>query len=340
MARGRRRNISTRISHKMSRTVKISFSKHRNNIITRTERDNSERNPENSSLRSRICSGCNGKFARADFSKKQWKKPRGVSRCLICVKENVSRDGNGFGTGRSNESSRRAVFDWTVIYASGSFRDCVLGEYRGGPRTGQKAVAKTFKDKYRYMSMSFFDTDEAAVEKALHIISSFNGNKFIPDIIRLNIPERWKRDDGEFMFVEPFIENFDKFNSNTGWISKQQGYWYEVLQSLSHFSYHLSSGQFLLCDLQGGIFRNGVILTDPVVCSRSSRFGPADLGFEGISTFFARHKCNRYCRDEWTKPRDARVYYSESEGTSMGYEKSIRRDDFIPFLSYISEDNN
>lgn len=33
--------------------------------------------------------------------------------------------------------------------------------------------------------------------------------------------------------------------------------WGEAMQALSHFSYHKSGGQFLLCDLQGGSYRNG-----------------------------------------------------------------------------------
>ena len=50
------------------------------------------------------------------------------------------------------------------------------------------------------------------------------------------------------------------------------------MQALSHFSYHCSSGQFVLCDLQGGVYEHTVVLTDPVVCSRDGRYGAADLG--------------------------------------------------------------
>jgi hypothetical protein len=39
------------------------------------------------------------------------------------------------------------------------------------------------------------------------------------------------------------------------------------MQALSHYSYHTSGGQFLVCDLQGGIYRDGVIL-DPIILSR------------------------------------------------------------------------
>ena len=41
------------------------------------------------------------------------------------------------------------------------------------------------------------------------------------------------------MLVEPYIENFMKFNSNSG---KAEDV-YEVMQALSHFSYHHSEGE-------------------------------------------------------------------------------------------------
>jgi hypothetical protein len=45
--------------------------------------------------------------------------------------------------------------------------------------------------------------------------------------------------------------------------------WPRVMQALSHFSYHQSGGQHVLCDLQGGVYRDGIVLTDPAVLSRT-----------------------------------------------------------------------
>lgn len=286
----------------------------------------------------RVCAGCRENLSQDSFSSNQWYKPVGVSRCRLCVQENVSREGIGCGTRRSNESSRRATFDWD-IYASGSFRHVVLGQYTGGPRTGQRAVAKYFKPEYQDMSISFFNSDEAAVEKALHLISSFNNAGFVRKTIRLNAPEQWTLR-GLTMFVEPYIDNFEKFNSNSGWVSRQSGEWYEVLQALSHYSYHVSSGMYTLCDLQGGIYRNGVVLTDPVVCSRRKAFGPTDLGAEGISTFFARHQCTRFCQRSWTRPRDTGVYYPESSGTSMEYAGTPAPVPYRHEMSSFNEDSD
>ena len=85
----------------------------------------------------------------------------------------------------------------------------------------------------------------------------------------MNMPEVWRekaRDDGAFtgprILVEPFIQGeYMKFNSNLGWADGR----YEVIQALSHFTYHHSKGKYLLCDLQGGEYDNHYILTDPVV---------------------------------------------------------------------------
>ncbi len=90
------------------------------------------------------------------------------------------------------------------------------------------------------------------------------------------------------------------------------------MQALSHFSYHATGGQFVLCDLQGGIYGNGVILTDPVILSRKGRrYGLADLGPKGISNFFSKHECNEYCRPEWQSPKDQEDHFEAREGTSL-----------------------
>lgn len=39
------------------------------------------------------------------------------------------------------------------------------------------------------------------------------------------------------------------------------------MQALSHYSYHVLNGEYLLCDLQGGINDDSVVLTDPVIHS-------------------------------------------------------------------------
>lgn len=120
----------------------------------------------------------------------------------------------------------------------------------------------------------------------------------------------------ELLLIEPFIEDFRKFNSNTGWTNCRTP-WDRVMQALSHYSYHCTGGAFVLCDLQGGIYEDGAIITDPVVLSRARQFGPTDLGPDGISSFFSTHVCNEYCRQGWSRPRVAVQVFAPEQGTTM-----------------------
>ncbi|RSL45510.1 hypothetical protein CEP54_014231 [Fusarium duplospermum] len=125
--------------------------------------------------------------------------------------------------------------------------------------------------------------------------------------------EEWA---GQKALCEPFIQNYQKFNSNSGWNDDSRA-WGEVMQALSHFSYHLSGGQFVLCDLQGGIYQREIVLSDPVILSRNRDYGVTDLGSEGISSFFSQHSCNNYCRPNWTQPSNPYQYFQPVHGTTM-----------------------
>lgn len=89
------------------------------------------------------------------------------------------------------------------------------------------------------------------------------------------------------------------------------------MQALSHFSYHASRRAILLCDLQGAVYRDRVVLTDPVVHSLDRRYGPTDMGSRGMSTFFHHHKCNLFCRPEWRWPQHTAAEFPLRIGTSM-----------------------
>lgn len=239
-------------------------------------------------------------------------KPVGVSRCSECVGEGVERDSGGFKTVRSNNATRIEV-DISTYDDEGTFRYCKYGRYTGGQRTGQRCVAKWFKNQ-----SDSFETDLEAVEQTTRIITSWNQSMNAAVTIRINFPEVWTID-GIKCFVEPYIDNFFKINSNTGWTTSDDNESVDMLQALSHYSYHVSSGQFVLCDLQGGMYRDSIVLTDPVVLSRSQRFGPTDLGPRGMSTFFHHHCCNHFCQSNWTQPRDQTNYFRATASTTMQF---------------------
>jgi hypothetical protein len=213
--------------------------------------------------------------------------------------------------------SHGATITRCCVYASGSNMNVYKGVYTLGERTGEECVSKIFKSGSVFED-AFFDAELKVVEDALTIINLFNSGNIINSTIFLNQPEVWTYTDDEKTLVEPMIQNFEKFNSNTGWTPREINPWMEVMQALSHFSYHVTNETMLLCDLQGGVYKDGFVLTDPVVMSETGEFGPTDLGQAGIDTFFSRHKCNQYCsRRGWLRPQNVRAHYAAQQGTSM-----------------------
>ena len=108
-------------------------------------------------------------------------------------------------------------------FASGSFRWVAKGTYTDGPRIGEPCVCKWFKTGAVFEN-SFFDIDIRAVDTALQLVMQFNEEQLVNKIVRLNVPSVWifqpgsGRDRvGSKVLIEPFIENYQKFNSNTGW---------------------------------------------------------------------------------------------------------------------------
>jgi len=115
------------------------------------------------------------------------------------------------------------------------------------------------------------------------------------------------------MLVEPMIEGaFVKFNSNSGHSNGDK-----VMAALSHFSYHHTNGQELLCDLQGGRYADCYVLTDPVIMSLDRKYGPTDLGERGISNFFAHHRCSELCQPNWRKFLVPDATIAVREGSTM-----------------------
>lgn len=231
--------------------------------------------------------------------------------------------GSRLPTARINNAIQ-ATFERTALecpFSQGAFRWVAKGRYTVGQRAGEEAVCKWFKSGGVYEE-SFFNLDIKSVDKAEEILQKWNDAQFIDRHVYLNRPEVWTFADDESVWagrkalVEPFIANYQKFNSNTGW--QDSGFaWGEAMQALSHFSYGATGGKMVLCDLQGGVYEDGVVLTDPVILSRDRSYGVTDLGEEGISTFFSRHKCNSFCRSHWHLPRNTTPYFKQAAGTSM-----------------------
>ena len=220
---------------------------------------------------------------------------------------------------RANISTKAEAPD-SVIIGEGASRLVGKGIYTEGERKGQSCVYKWFKPEYVSHRDAFFALDIKAVDKAIDIVTKWNAQMYVTCTIWMNKAEVWHFDtgyrEGQPVLVEPFIENFQKYNSNNGWTWDAEG-WPALLQALSHFSYHITGGQLVLCDLQGGTSGNDMVLTDPVILSRTKSYGITDLGPYGISTFFSAHRCNKWCKASWTKPAKVARYFAQSMSTTM-----------------------
>ncbi|KAI0907278.1 kinase-like domain-containing protein [Ustulina deusta] len=217
-----------------------------------------------------------------------------------------------------NNNATRAIIYRDQLFASGTFKNVYEGEYTVGARRGQRCVSKEFKTGSVYET-HYFNEEMNIIRCTQKVIDDWHNADVISQRILLNTPQIWTYDTtGAKNLVEPMIENFEKFNSNSGWADTTSGAWSQAMQALSHFSYHNSGGQLLLCDLQGGSYRDGYILSDPVIMSQLQNYGPTDLGPEGIRSFFQRHQCGQFCRREWHQPKyQGKAKIPMRQGTSM-----------------------
>ena len=273
----------------------------------------------------RICAECSRDLPRSSYTGNQYAKGIGLSRCAACVHGCHGDVPSAAETdsGRYNNANR-AIFTNAALgnpFAEGGFRWVAKGQYTAGDRQGQACVTKWFKTGAVF-SADFFTLDIKAVDRALEIVNHFNRLGIVNKAVKINVPDVWTFEDdgsdwaGQKTLVEPFIQNYQKFNSNSGWTDESRA-WGLAMQALSHFSYHVTGGMYVLCDLQGGIYQHEVVLTDPVILSRTREYGVTDLGPEGISSFFSQHVCNDFCRPHWSAPANPVQHFRPVPGTSM-----------------------
>lgn len=273
----------------------------------------------------RICAECERDLPQSSYTANQYSKRAGISRCASCVHGHHADTPTAIqsDSGRYNVSSGASFTEEAMRYpfGEGGFRWVAKGKYTRGERAGQACVCKWFKSGETFEA-DYFILDIKAVSKALDIVNKFNQLGIVDKAVKINVPAVWTCCDdsnewaGNKALIEPFIQNYQKFNSNTGWTDVSRD-WALVMQALSHFSYHISGGNYVLCDLQGGIYQYEVVLSDPVILSRTREYGVTDLGPDGISSFFSQHNCNNYCRSHWTKPANPYQYFDPVPGTSM-----------------------
>lgn len=228
---------------------------------------------------------------------------------------------------RTNLTSNRVRLHPHEIVGEGAFRVAYAGTYIGGNRNQQEAVCKSFKHKFRVLENEFFGHDFAIADKAIEYAEDWNVFCQLGKEILVTRGDVHTIGGTKYM-VEPLIRYFTKFTSNNGWIADEddEGWHVLAMEAFSHYTYHRSGGNLIVCDLQGRYKRNSrnrskcrFELTDVAICSRRRSFGPTDLGEKGIDSFFDNHVCNNFCsvNDHWQRPRATRQWFPMSTGTSM-----------------------
>jgi hypothetical protein len=227
---------------------------------------------------------------------------------------------------RTNLTSCNVSLDRSQILGEGKFRIAYAGTYIGGNRNSQEAVCKRFKNLFRSLENEFFEADWKITDRAIEFAEGWN--RFSDNTILVTKGDVWIIANTKYT-VEPLIRYFTRFTSNNGWIASEDeaGWCVLAMEAFSHYTYHRSGGQLIVCDLQGRYRHNSYNrnksrfeLTDPAICSRRRSYGPTDLGEKGIESFFANHCCNRFCHadgNHWSSPRLQRNWFVSSSDTSM-----------------------
>lgn len=214
----------------------------------------------------RVCASCDHRSPADGYSTEQWDRGPGASSCKGCGAHAevvaTMEEGNALPAARENGDACRSVVDagelWRPL-ARGTFRVVASGRYcddRSGQNV-QRCVSNWIKTGAT-VEDNYFSTDHKPVAAAIRIVGAFNKARVVRGLVRVNEPAVWVCADGrgpewkgKQLLKERFIFNYPRFNSNTGW-SDTSVRWGEIMQALSHFTYHASGGKEMLVDLQGG----------------------------------------------------------------------------------------
>lgn len=196
-------------------------------------------------------------------------------------------------------------------------------ECRGRARySDSRVVVKVFKEQYA-KNYGAWNADISASKTANEYATLFNRNHFIERTLYFPIPYVAKMDKRagywflgffggessmttnpvgptEYVAIEEFFSGtYVKFNSNGGYVNPNVNS--ATMAAFSHWSFHQSNGQLLICDLQGVLNNGNYRLTDPAIHSQAKNtYGLTDLGVLGQAIFFYSHTCNNMCQ-HWKK---------------------------------------
>lgn len=134
---------------------------------------------------------------------------------------------------RENKSVEGRV-DRSRVVGEGSFKRVYRGTYVEGERQGQPQATKEIINTTPHTA-NVFQYDIVVAKAAAQVVEAWNAASFTDTRVLVTIPEVWAYTgdsdvSGVAHLVEPFLENYEKFNSNTGWVPAKQRRWTELMQ--------------------------------------------------------------------------------------------------------------
>ena len=246
--------------------------------------------------------------------------------CLECANGNIGDQGYHYPISKYQAKMKNnEVFISSIKHFNNdrkSSKYCYFGFYNTKDKCNIPCVIKKFKRKVYYnhylwksdikcfdligeMIRDWNDVNKDKRSKVIQVNRekiTFHEHSNIDDLLyyKLNIKEN------DMISIERYLYgNFVKFNSNSGWINEdiKDSDDNKYIQAFCHFTYDKSDGNYIVCDIDGIIYDNKIVINMPCILSKTGdKYGTKDIGNNYLLNFFTNHKCNKYCDPKWLKP--------------------------------------
>jgi len=147
---------------------------------------------------------------------------------------------SNYSAARTNLTSKSVTFT-TKSLERGPFGCSSREPALEGTGINKKPACKIFKPQWRSMELEYYASDFRIADTAITHAESWNNFCCGDEIILVTegsiLPSGGKR-----YLCEPLIRNFKKFTSYSGWIKDSRFWTTEVMEAISHYTYHDSGG--------------------------------------------------------------------------------------------------
>lgn len=203
----------------------------------------------------------------------------------------------------------------TTPFQEGTNRTCYLMKDFSQPAQ-QDCVAKIAKNPKEERKTYFSEIEMQCECKTLaQAYNNRNPTKRVDFIVPfvVEFPHKLAAD-GKPMLMGAEVQlkgAYKKFSNNFGFVADEGEL---TPQAFSHFTYEVSNGTLLVCDIQGVDGLTQDTYTDPQIHSSAGNgvflYGNGDIGSDGIREFFATHRCNGICRSLALPDRSRQTFAS------------------------------